>query len=349
MVESVIKSSSIHETVYPIDSKGIHCVDEVFHFQQDGTIMLECVYIVDNLSAYFKLTPDGQLSRAEEKDYGDKSNITDIYPLNSNYLFVEYRNQGKIFSWNGTLVQRTRLNQNITPIFGLKKLKLEGNLSSYPRSDSSFATTEGGFGYCVLKYDITYESGQSDLDTSTALWGENLHTLNKQFTLSDQFGNQTDLWNTSSDAFWTILKDNTFLAATLGKNNIKIYAMNLPHFFKKRKKEKFQVNVIVDIIFVVNNEKDVRDLYLSSGLAMYIVITEITINGEYVLWLRKHAKPAALFTLLSAADIDALNLFYSKYTNFDLFNAPISKRVEDLIFWGSGANIFIEDIPQFII
>ncbi|KAG9289817.1 hypothetical protein G9A89_015397 [Geosiphon pyriformis] len=121
------------------------------------------------------------------------------------------------------------------------------------------------------------------------------------------------------------------------------------------------IDVVVDIIFVINNGKDVRDLYLpsilflvlpflfNSGLAAYIVITEITINDEYVLWLRKHAKPAALFTLLSSADIDALNLLYSKYANFDIFNAPISNRVDNLIFWGSGINIFIEDVPQFII
>ncbi|KAG9296772.1 hypothetical protein G9A89_002169 [Geosiphon pyriformis] len=55
-------------------------------------------------------------------------------------------------------------------------------------------------------------------------------------------------------------------------------------------------------------------------------------NSEYVVWFRKFAKPAALFTILSAADIDALNLLHSKYANLKLFSAPISKRLEDLIF-----------------
>ncbi|KAG9300160.1 hypothetical protein G9A89_010570 [Geosiphon pyriformis] len=77
------------------------------------------------------------------------------------------------------------------------------------------------------------------------------------------------------------------------------------------------VDVVIDIIFIINNGKDVKDLYLPSVLAVYIVITEITINDEYLLWFRQHAKPAALFTLLYAADIDALNL-YSKYANFDI-------------------------------
>ncbi|KAG9288875.1 hypothetical protein G9A89_001251 [Geosiphon pyriformis] len=91
--------------------------------------MLGCTYNYYSFSAYFKLTPNGQLSRNEEKDYGGKSNITDIYPLNSNYLLVEYGNQAKIFLWNGTL------------------LELKGNLTSYP---SPFATTEGGFGYAYI-------------------------------------------------------------------------------------------------------------------------------------------------------------------------------------------------------
>ncbi|KAG9306387.1 hypothetical protein G9A89_018270 [Geosiphon pyriformis] len=725
--------------------------------------MFGCTDNYNRVSTYFKLTPDGQLSRAEEKNYGDKSNITYIYPLNSNYLFVEYGNQGKIFLWNGTLVQSgiesgliksniqndkfliskknnntkiewtiynipTEFNQNINPIFGPKQLELKGNLTSYPDSNSLFATTEGGFGYvyivnnspiidspsinitkysvyvtfwepkrtdfgphflldqydakglwiklcgaqidglgyycsiyqnttesgiekvsgftisflqsgAVLKYDTIYESGQSD----RVLWEYPLpyggkitetytYTSSYQFTLSDQFGKQRDSWNISSilknfqswPPSWIILPNNIFLTATIGDNNITIYSKNLPYFLKNdtgyenplieitypprntiiplglgeinitysneislsnnnnnnisiyrndtipiirqsisgincrvgsdkktiivkllestfnqpdqvyfivvdnnfvkdanyneaikgirrniwqfktttltgllrlntngtsnftesrnssgffetledqlaltipverdrieiinhktdksgsagyeilqlkissindklernpmeiannldtmvknkwlspisnyshtgfldedygfqvkpniweeyklsliaiaviaiilmalyfigRKKNSegknfifvsitlILVDVVVDIIFVVNNGKDVRDLYLPSGLAAYIVITEITINDEYVLWLQKHAKPAALFTLLSAADIDVLNLFYSKYANFELFNAPISKRVEYLIFWGSGINIFIEDIPQFII
>ncbi|KAG9301728.1 hypothetical protein G9A89_003273 [Geosiphon pyriformis] len=84
-------------------------------------------------------------------------------------------------------------------------------------------------------------------------------------------------------------------------------------------------------------------------LAGYIIINEISINREYVVWFRKFAKPAALFTIISAADIDALNVLHSKYANLELFSAPISKRLEDLIFWGSTINIFIEDIPQFVI
>ncbi|KAG9296666.1 hypothetical protein G9A89_009925 [Geosiphon pyriformis] len=84
-------------------------------------------------------------------------------------------------------------------------------------------------------------------------------------------------------------------------------------------------------------------------LAGYIIINEISINSEYVVWFRQFGKPAALFTILSAADIDALNLLHSKYTNLGIFSAPISKRLEDLIFWGSTINIFIEGIPQFVI
>ncbi|KAG9288945.1 hypothetical protein G9A89_019567 [Geosiphon pyriformis] len=731
----VIKSSSINETVYPIDSKGIYWIDKIIYFQQDGTIMLGSPYNFYSFYAYFKLTPNGQLSRNEEKDYGDKSNITNINPLNSNYLLVEYKNQGVIYSWNGTLVKRIESNQNIKPIFGPKKFELKGNLTSHQQANSSFATTEGGFAYAyivdssstnfpiihlfgvkkyslyvifwepettefgphfllyqcdadglaiescdsqidglgyycrlyyqfikhreftisflqsgaVLKYDTNYEyskinTKQLDLGPS---WEYPLPYGGKitetypdisryQITFSDQFGKQKDSWNSSSfySTLWIILPNNTFLAATLGKNNITIYSKNLPYFLKndtgyenplieitypprntiiplgcreinitysneislsnnnnnniyiyqinetipilrqtisgkncrvdsdkktiivetvlestfnqrdkgysivvdnnfvkdakykeaikgirrniwqfkteareskhaatltgllrlntngtsnftKVKKENeffriledqlaltipverdrieiinhktdksgsagheilqlkiFSINdklernpmeiandlytmvknkwlspisihshtsfldetygfkvkpnlweenklkliaiaviavilmalyfigrkknpegknfifvsitlilidVVVDIIFVINNGKDVRDLYLPSGLAAYIIITEITINDEYVLWLQKHAKPAALFTLLSAANIDALNLFYSKYANLELFNASISKRVEYLIFWGSGINIFIEDIPQFII
>ncbi|KAG9289864.1 hypothetical protein G9A89_015444 [Geosiphon pyriformis] len=658
----VIKSSSINEIVYPIDSEGIFSVD-ILYVQKNGTILLECYYEDHHYDAHFKLTSDGRLSRAEEKYYRDKSNITEIYPLNSDYLLVEYENQGKIYSWNGTLVQRTESNQNVNPIFNSTILKLEGNLTS----NSFFATTEGGFGYAyivnnspiidspsinlktysvyvtfwepettdfglhflldqydgndlsfgscdpqidglghycslelrttefgikktrgftisflqsgaVLKYDTNYqflsndswESNSTSSKTYPLPYGGKITQTQKSdnssvFNLSDQFGNQKESWNIWQDTL-IILPNNTFLAAKFEKNHIIIYSKNLPHFLKNDTGYEnplieityprlntiipfgwreinitysneislsnnnnnnisiYQINetipilrqsisgkncrvgsdkktIIVETIlestfnqpdkdyFIVVDNNFVKDakykeaikgirrniwqfktdgrekskhaatltgllrlntngtsnftesrnssgffetledqlaltipverhrieiidhktdksgsagqeilqLKISSindklernpmeiandldtmvkkkwlspisiyshtgfldeaygfqvkrdGLAVYIVITEITINYEYVLWLRKHAKPAALFTLLSAADIDALNLLYSKYANFDIFNAPISNRVEDLIFWGSGINIFIEDIPQFII
>ncbi|KAG9288946.1 hypothetical protein G9A89_019568 [Geosiphon pyriformis] len=96
----------------------------------------------------------------------------------------------------------------------------------------------------VLKYDTNYAK-QLDLGPSweypLPYGGKITETYTDisryQFTLSDQFGKQKDSFNSSNlssffSTSWIILPNNTFLAATLGKNNITIYSKNLPYFLK---------------------------------------------------------------------------------------------------------------------
>ncbi|CAG8833760.1 29890_t:CDS:1, partial [Racocetra persica] len=44
-----------------------------------------------------------------------------------------------------------------------------------------------------------------------------------------------------------------------------------------------------------------------------------------------------------------LECLYSNFAGIGLFNAPFSDTTKKQIFWGTTINIFIENIPQFVI
>ncbi|KAG9295830.1 hypothetical protein G9A89_009059 [Geosiphon pyriformis] len=121
------------------------------------------------------------------------------------------------------------------------------------------------------------------------------------------------------------------------------------------------VDLGLDIAFILRNGKDIPILFIpslvilissvtfNSALAVYILSYEIRKNPECHQWFRNYTKPASLLTILASADIEALNLFSSRFAGLKIFEAPFSKYIQKLIFWGSFCNLFIEDIPQLII
>ncbi|CAG8525393.1 3950_t:CDS:2 [Paraglomus occultum] len=117
----------------------------------------------------------------------------------------------------------------------------------------------------------------------------------------------------------------------------------------------------IDFAFIVRNGQDVRPLYLPSILifvfsilfnttiALYIMITENMQSYKFHIWTQSCAKGAAVFTVLSAANIEVLTMTNSKLYKSDYFSAPLSEQSLKIIFWASTASFFLEDVMQFII
>ncbi|GES76898.1 hypothetical protein GLOIN_2v1639405 [Rhizophagus clarus] len=119
-------------------------------------------------------------------------------------------------------------------------------------------------------------------------------------------------------------------------------------------------DLVLDIAFVSSNAKDVPILYIPSVLfvtlpigintilAFYIITQENT-RPKFYQWFTAHGKVASVFTVLSGADIEALNILHSNLAGFPFFRAPFSDDAKSKIFWGACLNIFTEDIPQVVV
>ncbi|CAG8736792.1 7641_t:CDS:2, partial [Racocetra persica] len=70
---------------------------------------------------------------------------------------------------------------------------------------------------------------------------------------------------------------------------------------------------------------------------------------EYVTWFAKHRRVAVTIALLSGINIDVMLMLKSCLAGFNMFNAPFNDRSLKIIFWGACADIFLSDIPQFVI
>ncbi|KAG9295295.1 hypothetical protein G9A89_021226 [Geosiphon pyriformis] len=172
--------------------KRLNSVVDIQTFIQDEKIIIKCDK--QPYGAYFQLTFNGSLIQNNETNYGDTSKITHIYILNADYLLVEYECEcskgklGKIFSWNGTLIQSgielginlisirndihdkfcianylpyenmikwtiynnpTKSNETFNQIYD-GKFGLKRNLTSHLDSCQLFQTIEGGFGFAYV-------------------------------------------------------------------------------------------------------------------------------------------------------------------------------------------------------
>ncbi|RIA83335.1 hypothetical protein C1645_786626 [Glomus cerebriforme] len=121
------------------------------------------------------------------------------------------------------------------------------------------------------------------------------------------------------------------------------------------------LDFILDIAFVIYYAQQIPSLFVpsilflvgpivfNSVLALYVILKEKYTNEPFSKWFMTNTKLVSIFTILSSADVAILNIITSQLANLPYFRAPISKEAEIKIFWGSFANIFIEDVPQFII
>ncbi|PKY57537.1 hypothetical protein RhiirA4_411730 [Rhizophagus irregularis] len=153
---------------------------------------------------------------------------------------------------------------------------------------------------------------------------------------------------------------------------IGIIILGLSYFYAKRRHPKgknimvFKISLIImdfilDILFVLNNGRNVPQLFIpsiifcsipiaaNSIMSMIIILKEITRNESFYNWFKLNTNIAALFTILASADLEVLDTLSSQVGGIKLFNAPMSEKTQLYIFWGSLVGLFIEDIPQFII
>ncbi|CAG8572251.1 7568_t:CDS:10 [Diversispora eburnea] len=117
---------------------------------------------------------------------------------------------------------------------------------------------------------------------------------------------------------------------------------------------------VMDVLFVSKNGKVIKELYIPSVLFVTIpiginaiwafyIISDENKSKNFLNWFTQHEKAASIFTILSSADIETLRILYSNLAGFKFFQAPISTKGKNRIFWASCITIFIEDIPQVII
>ncbi|CAI2168996.1 7889_t:CDS:10 [Funneliformis geosporum] len=116
---------------------------------------------------------------------------------------------------------------------------------------------------------------------------------------------------------------------------------------------------VLDILFIVHNSQMTSSLLIPSivflvvptafniFLALYIVFKEHKETCSE--WFKSNRFLVAIITVLSSADVELLNIITSNICNLNCLSAPLSENDKFFIFLGSFANIFLEDVPQFII
>ncbi|GBB88966.1 hypothetical protein RclHR1_01560002 [Rhizophagus clarus] len=117
---------------------------------------------------------------------------------------------------------------------------------------------------------------------------------------------------------------------------------------------------VMDTLFIINNANDVIKLYIPSmvfytiplGLNMalaFLIIAKENRRKEFLLWFTENNKLTSIFTILAGINIEMLSILHSNFAGFSNFQAPFSDYAKSAIFWIAVSNIFIEDIPQFVI
>ena len=83
--------------------------------------------------------------------------------------------------------------------------------------------------------------------------------------------------------------------------------------------------------------------------AFSLVVYENSLKDKFQKWFELNPVITSVFTLLSATNIEVLNILTSKFAGLSMFSAKFSYKTKKLIFWFAILNFIVEDIPQFII
>ena len=79
--------------------------------------------------------------------------------------------------------------------------------------------------------------------------------------------------------------------------------------------------------------------------ATSLIIYEKNYNNQF----NSNSIVASIFTFLSVANIEILNILSSKFARLSIFTAVYSTKTQKLLFWFGIINFIIKDFPQFII
>ncbi|GES87232.1 hypothetical protein GLOIN_2v1525796 [Rhizophagus clarus] len=110
------------------------------------------------------------------------------------------------------------------------------------------------------------------------------------------------------------------------------------------------IDLIMDFIFYAK-VREVERLYIPNTI---ILMVSLTINTIFVIYVSRELHSLGsnvnsvvllIFTILSSADVETLNILQS----YDFFENKFSDSTTSKIFWVACLGIFIEDIPQVTI
>ncbi|CAG8510918.1 3471_t:CDS:2 [Funneliformis caledonium] len=116
-----------------------------------------------------------------------------------------------------------------------------------------------------------------------------------------------------------------------------------------------------DIAFLVKSAKIIPELYrpaliilIISGsinimFGFAIIIHQRYYNPAFLGWFREHHRFAAVITVFSAVNIQALKVVSSNFGGMDLYSARYSANGQRAIAWVGVLNFGFQDIPQLVI
>ncbi|GBB84883.1 hypothetical protein RclHR1_11470004 [Rhizophagus clarus] len=116
-----------------------------------------------------------------------------------------------------------------------------------------------------------------------------------------------------------------------------------------------------DITFLIKNAKEVPGLFkpaliilIVSGsinltMSFALIIQQRIYNPAFSNWLKENHRFAALITVFSAANIQALKIISSNYGGMTVLQAKYSSNGQRAIAWGGVLNLAFQDIPQLVI
>ncbi|PKK79686.1 hypothetical protein RhiirC2_726537 [Rhizophagus irregularis] len=84
-------------------------------------------------------------------------------------------------------------------------------------------------------------------------------------------------------------------------------------------------------------------------MSFAIIIYQRICNPAFSNWLKENNRFAALITIFSAANIQALKIISSNYGGMDVLQVKYSSNGQRAIAWGGVLNLAFQDIPQLVI
>ncbi|GBB87400.1 hypothetical protein RclHR1_13870003 [Rhizophagus clarus] len=116
-----------------------------------------------------------------------------------------------------------------------------------------------------------------------------------------------------------------------------------------------------DLAFFIKNADDIPGLYrlaliilivsgsLNLSMSFAIIVHQKIYNPAFSDWFKENHRFAALITVFSAANIQALKIISSNYGGINILQAKYSAKGKRAIAWGGVLNLAFQDIPQLVL
>jgi len=88
---------------------------------------------------------------------------------------------------------------------------------------------------------------------------------------------------------------------------------------------------------------------INLSLSFAIILHQRIYNPAFSNWLKENHRFAAIITIFSAANIQALKIISSNYGGMKSLQAKFSANGQRAIAWSGVLNLAFQDIPQLVI